>query len=196
MDGGGPQTGPAPPVAAWQDVIVMQSLVMTLIGRDRPGLVEAVAAIVEAHDGNWEESRMVQLAGQFAGLLRVQSPAEGVGDLERALRNIEGVSVIVARAAAEPAAADAHMLELEVVGQDRRGIVHGLAAALANSGVNVEELETEVVDAPMSGERLFQARARLRAPAALEVEKLRQDLERLAADLIVEITLEEPKTGA
>ena len=174
---------------------MQQSLVMTLIGRDRPGLVETVSAIVEEHGGNWEESRMVQLAGEFAGLLRVQAPAAGLGELERALRGLEGVSVIVARALDEPELPDTRFLELEVVGQDHRGIVHGLAATLAERGVNVEELETQVIDAPMSGEQLFQARARLRAPAALTIEELRSDLERLAADLIVEVRLEEPKSG-
>ena len=172
-----------------------QALVMTLIGRDRPGLVESLAAIIEEHGGNWEESRMVQLAGEFAGLLRIQAPAGGAGELEAALRRIEGVSVIVARALDEPAAPDTRFLELEVVGQDHGGIVHGLAAALAASGVNVEELETEVVDAPMSGEQLFKASARLRAPVALTLEELRSDLERLAADLIVEVRLEEPNSG-
>ena len=172
-----------------------QSLVMTLIGRDRPGLVEAVAAIVDARGGNWEESRMVQLAGQFAGLLRVEAPAEELGALESALRAIDGLSVIVAREADEAARDDARLLDLEVVGQDHGGIVRGLSAALAASGVNVEELESDVVDAPMSGERLFQARARLRAPAALTVDELRSRLERVAADLIVEVSLDEPKSG-
>lgn len=174
---------------------MQQTLVMTLIGRDRPGLVEALAAIIEEHGGNWEESRMVQLAGEFAGLLRIQSSTEEAGALKEALRGIEGVSVMVAQAVDEPTEADTRFLELEVVCQDHRGIVHGLAATLAASGVNVEELETEVIDAPMSGEQLFQARARLRAPAALTVEQLRSELEHLAADLIVEVRLEEPKSG-
>ena len=168
---------------------------MTLIGRDRPGLVETVAAIVDEHGGNWEESRMVQLAGEFAGLLRIEAPPEALGTLEDALRGIQGVSVAVARAAEEPESPNARSLELEVVGQDRRGIVHGLAAALAAAGVNVEELETEVVDAPMSGEQLFKAHARLRAPAAVTVDELRSRLERVAADLIVEVVLDEPKNG-
>ena len=171
------------------------TFVMTLIGRDRPGLVECVAAIVDEHGGNWEESRMVKLAGQFAGLLRIQVPAESAADLERALSGIEDVSVIVARTADEAAARDTRFLELEVVGQDHPGIVHGLSRVLAAAAVNVEELETEIIDAPMSGERLFQAHARLQAPASLTVEDLRLELERLAADLIVEISLEEPKTG-
>ena len=95
----------------------------------------------------------------------------------------------------ETAATGSRFLELDVVGQDHPGIVHALSRALAAAGINVEELETEIVDAPMSGERLFQARARLQAPAALTVEELREELERLAADLIVEVRLEEPKIG-
>ena len=78
-----------------------QTLVMTLIGRDRPGLVESVAAIVDTHGGNWEQSRMVRLAGEFAGLLRIQVPAESAAELEAALSDIDGISVIVARAADE-----------------------------------------------------------------------------------------------
>jgi glycine cleavage system regulatory protein len=173
-----------------------QSLVVTLIGHDRPGLVESVAAVVDEHGGNWEESRMVRLAGEFAGLLRVQAPAESANALEKALEDLDGVSVIVMRALDEPAVADARFLDLEVVGQDHRGIVHGLTRSLAANGINVEELETEVVDAPMSGEQLFKAHARLRAPAALTVEGLRQELERLAADLIVDVRLEEPQSGS
>lgn len=172
-----------------------QSLVMTLIGRDRPGLVETLAAVVEEHGGNWEESRMVQLGGQFAGLLRIEAPAAGLAALEEDLRRLEGVSVLVARATGEPESTDTQALELEVVGQDQSGIVRALAAALAASGVNVEELESDVVDAPMSGERLFRAHARLRAPASLTVDELRSRLERVAADLIVEVVLDEPKNG-
>jgi glycine cleavage system regulatory protein len=171
----------------------MQSLVMTVIGRDRPGLVKALAAVIEEHGGNWEESRMAQLAGEFAGLLRVRVPAERAGDLERALGGLEDVAVVVARPPSAPPASRSRLLGLEVVGQDHPGIVHALAGALASMAVNVEELESEVTSAPMSGEPLFRARALLRAPAALDPDRLRGELERLAADLIVDIRLDEPQ---
>lgn len=170
-----------------------QPLVMTVIGRDRPGLVEALAAVIEAHDGNWEESRMVRLAGEFAGLLRVEVPPARAAELEGALGRLEGVSVVVARAVADGPEPESRTFAVEVVGQDHPGIVHGLAATLAALRVNVEELESEIVDAPMSGERLFRAHARLRAPAALAPERLRLELERQAADLIVDLRLEEPE---
>ena len=51
-------------------------LVMTVIGQDRPGLVESVAALVAENGGNWLESRMSRLGGHFAGILRVEVPGE------------------------------------------------------------------------------------------------------------------------
>ena len=175
---------------------MMKSLVMTIIGEDRPGLVEALSAIIDEHGGNWEESRMVHLAGEFAGLVHVQVPRDRAGELERALGGLKGLSVVVARAQeGEPLPADAHFLELEVIGQDHPGIVHRLAQAIAAERINIEELETEIVDAPMSGEPLFQARARLRAPKSVTLEDLERDLQRVAADLMVDIRLEEPEAS-
>jgi glycine cleavage system regulatory protein len=79
---------------------------------------------------------------------------------------------------------------LEIVGQDRPGIVRQITHALATFGVNVEELHTECASAAMSGETLFKARAKLGIPASCDVTSLRQTLEKIAADLIVEISLE------
>ncbi len=170
-----------------------QSLVMTLIGEDRPGLVEQLSATIEGHGGNWEESRMVQLAGKFAGLLHVHVPGERAVELEAALGNLDGLSVVVARAPAEqPAPRATHALELDVEGQDHPGIVHRVAAAIAAKGINVEEIETELGAAPMTGQKMFHARARLRAPKSVSLEDLTGDLEELAADLLVEVRVEEP----
>ena len=170
------------------------SLVMTLIGKDRPGLVASLAAIIDRHGGNWEESRMVELAGEFAGLLHVHVPAGRAADLEQALGGLEEMSVTVARAPeSKPAAADTRFLTLEVLGQDRPGIVHQLSAAIAALGINIEELTSELKSAPMAGGTMFQATARLRAPRSVRLEDLQQDLERIADDLMVDVDLEEPE---
>ena len=164
------------------------SLVMTVIGKDRPGLVESLSATVEQHGGNWQESRMVQLAGEFAGLLHVHVPGARTGDLEKALGALEGLSVTVARAPARrPAPAPTHALELEVEGQDHPGIVRRVAAALAARDVNIEELETELGAAPMTGQKMFRARASLQAPIRVSLDALTDDLEGIADDLMVEV---------
>jgi len=166
-------------------------LVLTVIGEDRPGLVESLSDTVASHDGNWLESRMAHLAGRFAGILRVSVPDAKADELRAALTQLQarGLSIVVERgaAAATPAAA---RLRLELIGADHPGIVRDIARALAARGINVEELETESVSAPMSGEPLFRATAELHAPNDLSIDELRAKLEELAEDLMVDITLE------
>lgn len=171
---------------------MQRSLVMTLIGGDRPGLVDSVAGIVAEHEGNWLESRLSRLGGQFAGIVHAEVPAEKEASLIDALKNLnaQGLSVVVH---SEPPkmGTGRPSSRLEIVGQDRPGIVRQISHALARFGVNVEELQTECVSAAMSGESLFKARARLTIPPECSVTELRQTLEKIAADLIVEISLED-----
>jgi len=170
---------------------MQRALVMTVIGEDRPGLVESVAAIVAEHGGNWLESRMSRLGGQFAGILRVEVSTDREPSLLSALKRLEsrGLSLVVQPDQSAAAPANARLSSLNIVGQDRPGIVRQISGTLARHGVNVEELETECASAPMSGEALFKAHARLSIPAKCDTEALREDLEKIAADLIVEISL-------
>jgi glycine cleavage system regulatory protein len=171
---------------------MQRSLVMTLIGKDRPGLVDSVASLVTEHGGNWLESRMSRLGGQFAGIVQVEVPADREKALADALRNLssQGLSVVVQADPSDSKSAPGTVSVLEIVGQDRPGIVREISHALAQFGVNVEELHTERDSAAMSGEMLFKARARLSIPASCNVASLQQKLEKIAADLIVEISME------
>lgn len=171
----------------------MTDLVLTLIGPDRPGLVEAVAEVVASHGGNWLESRMAHLAGQFAGILRIEVAEDkctAVLDGLAALAD-RGLRVVGEPSRHEPKAAAGRTLALELVGLDRPGIVREISQLLANGGANVEELATDRSSAPMSGEMLFHAKARVRLPSDADLATLRAALERLASDLMIEIRLVE-----
>lgn len=171
----------------------MADLVLTLIGPDRPGLVEAVAEVVAAHGGNWIESRMARLAGKFAGILRVEIAPEKATALSAALAELEtrGLKVVGEPSAQPTVPAAGRSLDLELVGLDRPGIVRELSQLLANGGANVEELSTDRTSAPMSGEMLFLAKARVRLPGDADLLTLRAALERLASDLMIEVRLVE-----
>jgi len=170
---------------------MQHSLVMTVIGNDRPGLVDSVASLVAEHGGNWLESRMSRLGGQFAGIVHVEVPAEREPALAKALKALDARGLTVVVHSEQAQARDLSRTNiLEIVGQDRPGIVRQISHTLAEAGVNVEELHTECASAAMSGETLFKARAVLHVPPACDVEKLREALEKIAADLIVEISLE------
>src|SRR5262245_708139 len=170
-----------------------RSLILTVIGPDRPGLVESLARTVAAHGANWLESRMAHLDGRFAGLLRVHVPDARVAELDGALHALEGEGLRVQVEAGEAPAPDARsrVLGLELVGLDRPGIIRDVSRALAQRGVNVEELDTRCESAAMSGETLFRARARLRVPGSVRQDELRATLEKLAGELMVDLSLDD-----
>ena len=166
------------------------SLVLTVIGDDKPGIVEQLSDRIVASGANWEESRMARLAGKFAGLLRVSVEADRADALASALRTLtaQGLTVVV-EGSTDRAAAAFRTIHLEVIGNDHPGIVHDIARVLAAHQVNIEDLETDVTSAPMSGEALFRARASLRVPPGVTVDRLRHVLEALAGELMVDLTL-------
>ncbi|MGD9509836.1 MAG: glycine cleavage system protein R [Geminicoccaceae bacterium] len=170
----------------------MTALTLTLIGRDRPGLVQSLSERVTAAGGNWLESRMARLADRFAGILLVEVPD---AEVERFLVELDalaaqGLKVTVERGSEEPTEAQ-RILRLELMGQDRPGIVRDIAQALAGRGVNIEELTTRLVSASFSGERMFEVEARLKVPAGLPADELRGVLERLANEIMVELHLDQ-----
>jgi glycine cleavage system regulatory protein len=176
-------------MAAWEHYaeeweLRMASLVLTVIGPDRPGLVRALATAVAAHGGSWLESRMARLAGQFAGIVLVEAP-DSLLDALRALES-EGLR-IVARGAMAPPAVTGERLILEVVGNDRPGIVRDVTQVLAECGVNIEELTTDTASASFSGETMFKVVATLRAPSSQAVDAAKAGLERLGNELMVDV---------
>jgi glycine cleavage system regulatory protein len=173
----------------------MASLILTVVGPDRPGLVRALAQSVAAHGGSWLESRMARLAGQFAGIVLVEAPETLLADLH-ALES-EGLRIVVHPSTAEASTASSgERLAVEVVGNDRPGIVRDVARVLAAHGVNIEELTTSVVSGSFSGETLFKAIAFVRAPTAGAVAAIRAGLEILGNEMMVDIrAAEDASTG-
>lgn len=147
------------------------SVILTVIGPDRPGLVSAVAAKARVAGGNWLESRMAQLAGQFAGVVLLEVEAEAADGLEAALRDLEGdgLQVHIQRGSELPTAAR-HTVMLDLIGHDRPGIVQDITAVLSRHGVSVEALDTACEPGSMTGEPMFRAKARLGVPEGLDLQ--------------------------
>ena len=169
------------------------SLVLIVIGPDRPGIVDALSTTIAAHGANWLESRMAHLAGHFTGLLSIEVPDVQAAALRRALRALEteGLRVLVETGASNEPLDASRALTLELIGLDRPGIIRDVSHALSLRGVNVEELETSCESAAMSGETLFRARAHLRLPAGSGLDELRAALEKIAGELMVDLSLDE-----
>ncbi len=170
-----------------------KTLVLTFIADDRPGLVDRISEAVAAEGGNWLESRMAQLAEKFAGIARVEVPLANLAALEAALKGLEaeGFHILVEAAAdiSDGAPVVGARLTIDLLGTDRPEIIHDITHCLAKRGISVEDLETDIRDAPMGGGRLFHACVKVRAPADLDDDDLRDDLEVLANELMVDISL-------
>jgi glycine cleavage system regulatory protein len=170
----------------------METLVLTVIGDDRLGLVSALSARLTDQGALWQRSQMARLAGQFAGIVEVVVAADKVEDLISDLESLaaQGLAVTMARTSTPPMT-PTHLLSLELVGDDRPGIVAEISALLSARGISIEELATSVTDAPMAGGMLFQAHAVLASPISADESELRAALEALADELMVDIELAE-----
>lgn len=164
-------------------------LIMTVLGTDRPGLVNALADIVANHGGNWLDSRMVRMAGQFAGVIRVECATEQVSPLLSALRSpaVPGLTIQAARQAIEEPES-LHTITVDVVGHDRPGIIKELTAAISNAGGNVEELSTQLESAPMTGDPLFKAHGTISIPINADPALVTTAIETLGGDLTVDLS--------
>lgn len=169
------------------------SLVFTFIGADRPGLVECVAEAIAQHGGSWQESRMIELAGQFAGIARVQLPQQQVPTMRTALEALAQQGLQVSFAADE-AAADSRPTRqsafLKLIGNDRPGIVREVSRALLQRDINVTEMSSNISSAPMTGEPLFEASVAIDLPAEGELGNLEEALDAIAEALNIEIDLD------
>jgi glycine cleavage system regulatory protein len=169
------------------------TLVLTVIGLDKPGLVEAISSAASRHGANWEASRMARLGGRFAGLLLITLPPERLQALQSELEALSevGLRVVIESSTTEAPRGELRSMHLELVGTDQSGIMHRVSGVLARLGVNVDELRTERSDAPMTGGGLFKASATLACPVSVTLDQLGTALEHVANDLMVDISVNE-----
>ena len=159
---------------------VTQRTVLTAIGADRPGLVEEVAEFVFVRGGSIEDSRMANMAGQFAIVVLVAGEQDAIDRLVADLGALEARTGIHARLTPAPAGAVATgprlPYRLSGRGLDQPGLVHEVANVLRGLGANIESLETALEPAPVTGAPVFTMELTLAVPAERSPAQLREAL--------------------
>jgi glycine cleavage system regulatory protein len=170
---------------------MVDELVLTVIARDRPGLVKALSETIAQYGGNWIDSSMARLGGEFAGILRVSVPTSASETLGAALGRLgdAGISVVIRKGETSSAARAGRRVRLDLTGVDHPGIIHRISTALSALSISIDELETRVFTGSMSGEPMFEAKAEIVVPEGVEEAKLRATLEALAKDLMVDVEI-------
>ncbi len=176
--------------------IMHSTVILSVIGADRPGLTQALAAAVQDAGGNWLESRLTRLGGSYVGSVLVELPADALEILRDKAAHVDAIGLKVTIAATGPAEAPAGTpLAVSLVGQDRPGIVKEVSAALARLAVNIEELETGTEDEAWSGNRLFRAALSLRLPPGIDAAAVQDALEAISGEIMVDYTIVAPPTA-
>ncbi len=168
---------------------MIASVILTISGCDRPGLTRAMAEAVTAAGGNWLESHLASLRGLYVGSVLVELPAERMDELRQSVASIDQSGLQVAIVGAGPnKVLSGDPMTVAVIGQDRPGIVREVTSALASREVNIESFESSVESSAWSGARLFRATAQVRIPAGTSEESLREALEAISGEIIVDLT--------
>ena len=168
----------------------MASVILSVIGSDRPGLTQALADAVLSAGGNWLESHLSRLGGLYVGSVLVELEAGKVDALRAAAQAVDaqGLEVRITSAAEDPGAAG-EALEFSLVGQDRPGIVRQVTAVLSGLDVNIETFESGIRAEPHSGAPLFHMEVSLRLPPRLKAAAVQQALEDISGEIMVDISL-------
>ena len=165
----------------------MKPVIITVIGKDRPGLVDAVAKKVYQFGGNWQGSSFAHMAGQFAGFVEVLVPAEQHQALIDALNTLDGLQV-QSQSVTDTLEQPDEMLRIEVMGNDCAGIVQELTNVLHGFNLNILHFASTCESAPNWGSQMFKAQLRVGVSADLDRDDLQEALEAVANDLVVDIT--------
>jgi glycine cleavage system regulatory protein len=168
----------------------MATLILSVIGSDRPGLTQALAGAVLSAGGNWLESHLSRLGGLYVGSVLVELDTDSVDRLRSAVLAVDaqGLEVRIAPAVEAPDAAG-EVVRFSLVGQDRPGIVHQVTKVLSDLGANIEAFDTRISVEPHSGAPLFHMEARLSLPPTLGAEAVQAALEDISGEIMVDISL-------
>ena len=165
-------------------------LILSAVGSDRPGLTKRLAEAVFAGGGNWLESHLSRLGGKYVGSVLVEIEEERLGAFQAAIEAVDAAGLHIAIVpAGETVEAPGEVLLIELVGQDRPGIVREVTKVLAGLGVNIEDFDSRPEMSSMSGERLFTAAARLSLPAGVSADAVRDALEAISGEIMVDFVI-------
>lgn len=167
-------------------------LVLTAVGPDRPGLVNAISSLIHAAGANLEDSRMAILGGEFALLVLVSGNEAAVAKVERDAPRLEpelGLKLLLKRTQAVTPR-DFLPYSIRVTGVDRPGIVRSVADLFARRGINVSSLDSRVSFAPLSGTPLFALEAELEVPSQVALSELRREITKLSDEENLDVQLE------
>ena len=169
-----------------------QYMILLSIGKDRPGIVDAISTILFENGANIEDSRMATLGGRFTSMTlfsyqeqRLEGIKAGLAELRR-----EGIETSL-HAAEDPATCEVEAalpLKFDVMAMDHPGIVQRVVRVLHRRNINIQSLNTQIIRAPLSGAPLFDLSITAAVPSGTSIATVKEELTQLAAERDLDLT--------
>lgn len=164
----------------------MKPMIFTLVGKDKPGLVESLAQTVYKLGGNWLASNFSHMAGHFAGFVQVDLPQDKQSALIDAFASHPDLKINLVEGDEQSSDATS-IATIEIMGNDKPGIVQELTSVLSQFNVNIVKFDSSCGSAPNWGSSLFKAKAVIDVPAGFDLDPVQQAMEEIANDLVVDV---------
>ena len=166
-----------------------KNIILSLIGPDKPGIVSNISKMVKNHSGNIDKSRMIRLGDFFTIMVLINIDKNNRIELEKELNNHSNYQISIYELNNKQTEnADDTIYTVHLNGVDSEGLVYKITNELAKLNINIEELETNRENAPMSGLALFSLTAKITHPK-LDYDILKQKMTELESNLDVNIIL-------
>ena len=163
-----------------------QSLVITAIGADRPGIVNELTEVLLNAGLNVEDSRMSVLGGEFAVMLLVSGNSASIDSLKQQKESLSdslNLNLLIKPTTSRTSDDDHVSYKVTVEGMDNPGIVHKLARYLSQHSINIVNMQTDSGHAPHTGTPMFTVNMLIDIPAEQNLEQLENDFAALCDEL-------------
>ncbi len=166
-----------------------QQIIFTVVTSDKPGIVETISNIIKKKGGNWLDSRMSQLAGEFAGIVHVEIDSDNAFELEKELLTLKelDITINIRHSANQKKDHNYELHQIEFIGNDRAGIVAEVSKLFSEKNINILEFDTQITEASMAGGFLFRADAVIGVNKGTKLDELKDNLHDLADELTLDI---------
>jgi glycine cleavage system regulatory protein len=161
-------------------------MVLTVVGKDKPGLIAQIASSIKQANGNWLKSSFCHLSGHFAGFVEVMLPIENHNQLIQACHTLSSLQITLVPASIADSN-NTREFKISVTGNDRQGIVNDISHCLTNLNVSIKEMETGCESAPNWGSQIFSAQMTLACDENTDIDDIIEALEHITDDLVVEL---------
>lgn len=162
----------------------MKHLLLSAIGKDRPGFVHDVTQAVHQGGGNIEQQRSVRLANEYVVMLLVSlEDTISIDGLIKPVQALASHDLLIRVREAGPGdygeSMDVLSAEVSASGADQPGILEAVTSLLVKHGINIDGMDYDTEGAPMTGDQLFRMDAFISVPAGVDVQAVRQEMRAL-----------------